>query len=227
MKLFTLSEQFTIELNKEWILMVPEFSVLVRRDKGSEGDYRGDKKLKAIKELTFIYFDLDFSSPLRDWDEFERREEAMKYAGLMEADMDDKVMAAHAKYHELLHRSSPSLAMLEDMKFSLKQLRNYFKSVDLTKENSRGELVYTMPQYLAAIKGVQPAFDFIEMFEKRVGEELKGEDSIRGTAALGRKEGAKREWAEGQDDKPTVEKRAGEMSFADIASLLGDGEDSE
>ena len=141
MRLFTINESNQVELNKPWIMLVPEFAILLRRDKGSEGDYRGDKKLKATKELTFIYFDLDFTSPIREWEDYERRQEAMRYADLTEADLDDKVMEAHAQYDKMLLGSSRSLKTLKAVELSLDQLDNYFETIDFTLTDKKGELL--------------------------------------------------------------------------------------
>ena len=55
-KLFTMDANLKVELNKAELLLIPEFSALIRRDRGSEGDHDGRKKFHARKEFTFIYF---------------------------------------------------------------------------------------------------------------------------------------------------------------------------
>jgi hypothetical protein len=220
MRLFEIDENFQVGLNKVWISLIPEFNVLLRRDKGSEGDYRGDKKLKARREFTFIYFDLDFTSPIREWDEYERREEAMKYAGLSEADLDDKVMEAHSYYKTLLEGSSRSLKTLKAIEKSLDQLDEYFENIDFSERDKKGEPVHSANQYLTNLEKVGKSYAAVEAFKKRVAEELKGEASIRGSGMLGRKESTKREW--GEKAPSTV---ASQTSFGDIANLLTDDED--
>lgn len=238
MRLFTIGEDFTVELNKEWILLIPEFKVLVHRDKGgkeSPGDYDGRKKLKAKRELAFIYFDLDFTSPLYHWDEFERRQEAMKYAGLKEKDMDAELMAAHSRYNELLLQSAPSLKTLRALEKSLTAFNAHLESVDFTKTDKKGELVHDPGQYLGNMKKINEGFDAIDKFRKRVIEEMKGDQSIRGSNTLGRNEGKRKQgWdetgASDNDDlakeKLAAEARAPQTSFRDIAYLLK-GEDGK
>jgi len=223
MRLFTINDSNQVELNKPWIMLVPEFATLLRRDKGSDGDYRGDKKLKATKEFTFIYFDLDFTSPIREWEEFERRQEAMRYADLTEVDLDDKVMEAHAHYETMLLGSSRSLKTLKAVELSLDQLDNYFETIDFTLTDKKGELLHSASQYLTNLEKLGKAYSAVEAFKKRVAEELKGDASIRGQNTLGRKEGTKREgWTEKATTKPVSTQQT---SFADIAKLLGDDED--
>ena len=222
MRLFTIDNNFQVELNKEWIALIPEFNVLLKRDKGSEGDYRGDKKLKARREFTFIYFDLDFTSPIREWEEFERRQEAMKYAGLVEADMDDKLMEAHALYSRLLEGSSRSLKTLKAIEKSLDQLDDYFETIDFSERDKKGEPVHSANQYLTNLEKVGKSYTAVEQFKKRVAEELKGDAGIRGQNTLGRKESTKRDaWTE----KTVTTEVIKTTSFADIANLLQDDEE--
>lgn len=222
MRLFTLDSTYQVELNKEWIMLIPAFAALLKRDKGSEGDYRGQKKLKAKKELTFIYFDLDFASPLREYDEFERREKALEYAELKESDLDEAVMAAHAEYENLLLNSSRSLKTYRAVQKSLDALDTYFEDIDFNAVNNKGELLHNSSTYMMNIKRLDEAYTAIDRFRKRVEEELSGTPSIRGNASLGRREakfstGEKRDtrWQEGGN---TVE---GATKFEEMGSILG------
>jgi hypothetical protein len=221
MRLFTVREDYQVDLNKDWLYLIPEFAELIRRDKGSKGDYRGDRKLKARREFTFIYFDLDFTSPIREYGEWERREEAMKYADLKESDLDAAVMAAHAKYNELLNKSARSLKTLKAVEKSLDALDSYFEDVDFTKVDKKGELVHTPNQYLGNIERLDKAYTSIERFRKRVEEELKGDSSIRGTATLGGKEGKRVNW---EEVEPTAivdtAERVKPTNMKDLAAML-------
>jgi hypothetical protein len=227
MRLFTIDANYQVELNKEWIMLIPEFAALLRRDKGSEGDYRGDKKLKAKREFTFIYFDLDFTSPIREWEDFERRQEAMKYAGLGESDMDAAVMQAHSKYNDLLLQSSRSLKTLKAVEYSLNALDTYFLELDFTEKDKKGELVHSPNQYLTNLEKLGKAYTAVDAFKKRVQEEMKGDASIRGQSTLGRKEGTMRtEWSEKktlQLSAPSIQ----QISFEEIGKMLGDENDEE
>ena len=40
-ELFTLNNEYVVELNREWISTIEEFKVLLRRDRGSKGDADG------------------------------------------------------------------------------------------------------------------------------------------------------------------------------------------
>jgi hypothetical protein len=176
-------------LNKEWILMIPEFAVLLAKDKGSKGDYRGDKKLMAKRKLTFIYLMEDFRSPLREWEALDRREEAMRCAELTEADIDQDVLTALEHYKMMLQYSSRSLITLRAVKKAVTELDSYFETIDFTLTDKKGELLHNPKSIMESIKMMGPMYDSINQFEKRVEEELSADSGIRGSAEKGDKEG--------------------------------------
>lgn len=225
MRLFTIGPDFQAELNRDWISLIPEFNALLKRDKGSTGDYRGDKKLKAKRELTFIYLDLDFTSPLREYPEDERREIAMKDAGLTETDMDATVLAAHQRYNQLLLHNSRSLKTLRAVEKSLDQLDSYFENIDFTLLDKKGELLHSPKDYLANLKTLKAAYESVDEFRDRVKQELAGDGGIRGNASLGGKEGKRKAgWEETrQPDTPIVPM----TSFSDIGHMLREVEQKE
>lgn len=200
MRLFTINELYEVELNKEWVMMIPEFAVLIRRDKGSAGDYRGEKKLKAKRELAYIYFCLDFTSPLREWEDDERKAEALRYAGLSADDIDDKVLEAWTTYEVLLHQSSRSLKTLNALKKGMDQLDNYFQNVNFETRDKQGKAYYTPEAYIGNISKLPKMNEAVKQYEKMVEEELKADGGIRGKRELGGKEGTRRTdkvWQEG------------------------------
>lgn len=227
MKLFTIDADFKVELNKEWIMLIPEFRVLVHRDKGKKekGDYDGRLKYRARKEFTFIYFDLDFGSPLRDWDEFARREEAIKYAGLEEKDLDYEVMQAHKCYNNLLLESSRSLRTLRAIKKSMDAVDKQMEDIDFSAVDKKGEPINNMNTHLLSIQRLGPTYAAIRGFEKDVEDELKGSSSIRGQGTLGLKEAKKRDtWVETPEKKTEDVKQT---DFNSIAELLQEDDNEE
>lgn len=203
MRLFEIDDNYEAKLNKEWLSLIPEFAYLLKRDKGGgKGDYRGDKKLRARKEFAFIYFMLDFASPLYEWEPAERREEALRYTGLTEKDIDPYVMAAHDCYETMLHNASRSLRTLNAVYTSLDQLDNYFSTLDFTEKDKKGELVHTPSAYLLNLQRLNTAYASVDTFKARVAQELKqGSSGIRGTATLGGREArgfSTRPWKEGK-----------------------------
>lgn len=203
MRLFEIDEQFEVQLNKEWIMLVPEFAELLKRDKGGKvhGDYRGSKKLHSRRELSYIYFMVDFHSPIRDYREDKKHEEALRYTRLEDKDIDDKVKSAMVHYEEMQYENAPSLRTLSALKAGMANLDKYFREVDFETKDSLKRTVYTPEAYIANITKLPKMRSAIKEFERMVEEELRENTGIRGKSQLGGKEGKRREkiWQEGGD----------------------------
>lgn len=199
MKLLTINpDSQEIELNKEWIFLIPEFTVLFKRDKGSPSDYRGDKKLRTRKELTFIYFMEDFSSSLRDWDATKKRQEALRYAMLEEKDIDKEVKQAQDFYHNFVRECSRSLRTLDSLHQGMDALDKYFREVDFNTTDKMGRAKYTPAEYQKLVTGLSKMNSAIKEYEKQVEEELRENTGIRGKNTLGTMEGQRKSgWDEG------------------------------
>lgn len=214
MKLFEIDDtDNTVLLNKEWIMMIPEFNNLLKRDKGSDGDYRGDKKLQARREFTYIYFYADFGSPLRDWAAEEKHKEALKYAGIDK--VDKEVMRARDHYEFLILSAARSLRTYNALMKTLDSLDSYLENIDFAAVDKKGELLNDPIKVASTIEKMDKAYTSVRNFEKRVEEDLKGENTgIRGTAELGDREATKKstEWSEqAVADRSDTSKNAGTM----------------
>jgi hypothetical protein len=201
MRLFdTDPETREVLLNKVWIMLIPDLAALVRRDKGGKekGDYRGDKKLRAIKEFTFIYHMVDFGSPLRDWNPDERWKEALRYASLEDKDIDEAVLKAKDCYNKLMLKAARSLRTYRALLKTLDSLDGYYENIDFTQVDKKGELLHDPISIANGVDKMDKVHTSVSNFAKRVEEELKADNSgIRGTAEMGDMEAeGKREWSE-------------------------------
>lgn len=214
-------------LNKAWIGLVPEFRALLDRDKGSKGDYRGGKKLQAMKELTFLYFFCDFTSPIRDWELEEKRKEALYYANLKEEDIDDPILVAMAKYEEMQLKAARQLRTLKALYKGLDALDTALEEDTLfTATDKMGRNKYSVSDFTADTIRLEKAYDAIHNFEKKVEDDLKKATSgIRGpNSTLGDLEGQKKAWSESdvrQGSEHVAGDRAEPVAGASFANLMG------
>lgn len=214
--LFTINpDTQEVDLNKEWIHLVPEFKTLLLRDKGSAGDYRGDKKLRARKELTYIFFMESFTSPILEWDPQKKEEEALRCAGLTRQDIDKEILAAQTFYHGYIRKCSRSLRTLDSLWQGMEALDKYFAEVDFDKKDSLKRSVYTAKDYIDNIKNLPKMNSAIKEYEKQVDEELRQNNGIRGNKTLGLTEGQrKQDWVESgppADDKYSLPREIEEV----------------
>lgn len=105
---------FTVEggnlvLNKQELRTIPEFKVLIGRDRGGKipGDHDGRKKLFAFKECMFIHLYYHPLSMYRDLSKEKRYKKAIQHAKLPNDWKPDEVVEnAAEKYLELLELSA-------------------------------------------------------------------------------------------------------------------------
>lgn len=191
MELFQVNENdYTCRLNREWLYLIPEFSTILKKDKGGvQGDKGGQRKLWSRRRFAYIYFLVDFKSPIYTWDPEERHPEALRYTGLSNADVtEDYMVAAIAMYRELQYQASRSLRTLEAVNKGLKQLDTYFENINFEKVDKQGKVMYTAADYVRNIAMLNKAYDEIHAFEKRIIAELTKSGGIRGSATKGDRE---------------------------------------
>jgi hypothetical protein len=201
MELFVITPTHEVELNKEWMQLIPEFKNLLAADKGSKGDADGRKKLKARKQFAYIYFMVDFKSPIFSWELSERHEEAIRYTDLTEMDVNlPLVRRAYEEYQKLQYKAARSLKTLENAYKALDSLDNYLGGIDFKEKDKQGKLLHNPKEVGSNISQLNKMFDELDKFEKRVHEQLKESTTIRGQATLGDKEHRKtgtETWEEG------------------------------
>lgn len=187
MRLFEIDETHNVRPNRQWIALIPEFAILLKKDKGSEGDSDGRKKLKARKQLAYIYFYCDFGSPIRDYTEDEKRKESRYYSGLTEEDeKEDILVAAINKYNELQYKAARSMRTFNAAKKGLDGLDKYLESINFTDVDKKGELLHDPDKYQKMLKGLNGMYKELREFEKFVEDDLKANpDAIQGQRTLG------------------------------------------
>lgn len=205
MDLFEVDENdYTCKLNRTWIWLIPEFADIMRRDKGSTGDKGGARKMWARKRFAYIYFYIDFKSPIFSWEEEPKKLEALRYTGLVAADIkEDYMVKAIEVYKELQLQAARSLRTLSSVKKGLDALDDYFENIDFEKTDKQGKALYSAKEFIDNTKRLNEAYDAINSFEKRVMAELTKSGGIRGSATKGDREVAKQSagvegnWEEG------------------------------
>src|SRR5687767_1513164 len=112
-RLFVLNNENDLDLNKEWLHLIPEFAAILHRVWKVEGDADGRKKVMQRRVFGYIYFMYDFSSPIYTWKEDRRKEEALARVSLKPADVEEsKVKDAIDTYKYLQYESVPALKAL-------------------------------------------------------------------------------------------------------------------
>lgn len=215
-ELFVLDERTRlVDLNKEWISTVKEFKKLLTRDRGSEGDADGRKKLKATKEFTFIYHLCDYKSQFSNYSDSDRLLNAKQNADLPEKydyTKDEDLLIAIKRYKAL--QESPALQILKESKEGLHSAHRVIKKIrealeikleaaDLTQleevEGKNGKKIIIDPvakittdlESLIKLSNlIGPTLKNLKDLEDQVKKELGDKESLRGGKEKGTREDA-------------------------------------
>lgn len=171
MKLFSY-KNFELKISEEAYALRP-FKKLVDRDRTKD-------KTKAMKELAYLYFMYDprsdFSFEIIESDRDIRVKESI---GLELDWKPDKQMQEAIDLYKYLTTTSSSL-LLQDTKIVIDNIRSTFRSIDLTKTDNNGKLVFNIGQVMTAVKQVPGLVKELADAEKAVSKEIEDLGTMRG-----------------------------------------------
>lgn len=171
MKLFVYKD-YNLRISDEAYALRP-FKRLVDRDRTKE-------KTKAMKELAYLYFMYDprsdFSFEIIESD----RDLRVKDSIGLEADWKpDKQVQEAIELYKYLTTTSSSL-LLQDTRVIIDNIRNTFRSIDLTEKDANGKLVFNIGQVMTAVKQVPSLVKELADAEKAVSKEIEDMGTMRG-----------------------------------------------
>lgn len=170
MRLFTVANNKAVPSPD--VLLIKPFSDIWKRDKDPE-------KNRAISELTYVEFMCSprQSNPFNGYDIGVREEKIIDKIFDGEYEPDVLVTLAIDQYNEWLREASPSMSYCLAAKGAARKIEKYFDSVDLTKTDSRGNLVYKITDISRVIKEsadvLKSVNDLINNVEKELYESVR------------------------------------------------------
>jgi hypothetical protein len=228
MKLFIIDENNEVVVNQPWVKLIPEFKAIFTyfRSKSNSGS---QSYAKANKVLAYIYFMVDFSSPLKTWNEDDRKVEAMRYTSLTADDVKLKVVQdALDYYYSLLIANCRPLKTYHSLLKTAEAMDKYFETLNFDSVDKQGKLKYTPNQAVDNAGKMNKFYDELYKLETRVTTELEQNSGIRGKSTFGDKElqyasdklkGKEARWDETTGDIPEG------PQMKDISELLKPKED--
>lgn len=151
------------------ILLIPEVKVLWDRDSSKD-------KIRAYKELSYIYFLYDFKSPYQNVDEQHRELEVKKdFLKDEKYPIDKDFQNAIDKYINL--QITPSLRLLNAARGAQEKLTTFFKDKGTDDKN-----------YTSNLEKIGKIIESIDKLEERVKKEIKTDEKIRGGGSIGDRE---------------------------------------
>ncbi len=161
------------------VIHIKEFRVLIRRDRGGTGDIQGRKKVRAVRELTYIYHCISHLSPYANT-HFEYREKKIRHDVFGKDSSwkpDGIVIDAMQKYEELV--STPSVELLKAGIRASQKLIAYFDDVDLTLLDDKDKPIYSSRDLVMNLANLGKVVEGLTKLKEQVEKDLVGENSNR------------------------------------------------
>lgn len=168
------------------ILLVKEFAKLwePERNKCKE-DKKGEQRIRAFKEFTYIYLVLDFKSPYFKYLEKDKHEAALADSGLSEDDLkDEDFLNAFHKYKEIIE-TDPYLRLLKSAYRHLHKMEVELDQIDYSERDCDGKPIYKMSDQLKNYAEIGKQYAVLKTLEEQYKTSQEAEAAVRGGIDLG------------------------------------------
>ncbi len=179
MKIFDLVEN-RVEITPQALLISP-FSEIWKRDKSKD-------KINAYKEISYIWFFVDFNSP---YFQYPDKEKELLIKEQVIEDKTYKITELVTKGIEIYKQlnSTPSLEMLESSQRVIHKMKDYFDTVDFTETqtNKSGieEPTFDIDRISKAITNMPKLMESINQAKDICKKEQSNADRVRGNKDVG------------------------------------------
>lgn len=174
-----------VVLERDELRLIPEFAALLTLKYNKQsGDNEGRKQIRAFKEFTYIWFIHSYNSPYREYDEKERRVEALQTAGLSEVyEFSTEFRLAEKKYLSLIE--TRVLKLIKASEKAVDKIRAYLEDVDLTERSENNALVNKPSDIIKIINDLDSVADGLDKLANRQKKEKQEFASTRGAQEAG------------------------------------------
>ena len=149
-------------------------------------DPEGRFKLRAWRELKYIYLMEAWKSPYMEYPEQNRHNEALKASKLTPEELKDKAFLDALQEYKRIKESSRAWQLLQASYKVIDDLTLYFTTIlDLDLKKEDGSPVYKAKDVIAEINGVGQTLDKLQEAEIRYKKELEKLSKIKGDQTPG------------------------------------------
>jgi len=158
-------------------LAIPSFKKIYERDKSK-------KKDRALTEISYVYFLVDYKSPYSAYPE-DKREKAIKtdFISIDSWEPDELILEAIDKYKEF--QRTTSMRLLDGAKAASDKLTDYFNNIDFALMDDNRKPVYTAKDVAANLKSVGAIVESLEKVEDKIKKEISTSSTIIGGGTEG------------------------------------------
>lgn len=171
-----------ITIDDESILLVKEFEALMAQARNKTTvDKTGKKRLRAYKELKFLYLFYDWGSPYFEYPENERYTEALMDSKMTEKDLEDaKFRVACNKYDEIQNASKIG-KLLKASLSTVDKITFYLENLNLEERDPiTGKPIFKTKDVIAEIISAGKLIDAIKLLEISFKKGTEEDSGLRG-----------------------------------------------
>ena len=180
MRLLAFSEDsdYGVEVAPEAVLLKP-FARLIRRDRGSKGDSQGRYKLRAKKELAYIFFYCDtFESQYSKMDPAMRHEELMEYLELEEDPREDPIVQEAMEYYQKITKTKFE-ELLESAYIAIDAVQGYFHDFDINAVDDDGRPIHKISDLVNTLNKLGSVVEQVDKLMDQVQKQKLKTDKLR------------------------------------------------
>lgn len=168
------------------ILLVKEFAKLWEPKRNvCKEDKKGELRLRAYKEFTYIFLVLDFKSPYFKYLERDKHEAALADSGLEESDLQDEdFLAAYHKYQEI-QEEDPILALIKTAYHTIYKMRVHLDSIDFSEVDVDGKPLYKPKDVIGDLTSISKIRSELKTLEELHKTDQEADAKVRGDVSLG------------------------------------------
>jgi len=176
-----------ISLDREELELLPQVKALFRLEYNkAPKDKDGRLRIRAKKELTYVYFMYDFTSIFAQMSEEDRKTYSLQSASLPE----DYEISSELKnlidwFVSIQESTSFSLVLLKKARKAAYKLGDYFDNVNFNEKDDQGRPIYNIKQFIDTVKQLSDVIDGLNSLENSVKNELATEGKLYGDAKKG------------------------------------------
>ena len=175
-----------VEVNTPDILLIKEFAALWEPSRNKcKADPTGKRRLRAYRELAYIYLMLNWKSPYSDYDEQERHQECLRDANITEEEWADETFRAACRKYKELQNSSRSLKLIKSAQGVVDKVADYFDTIDLFERKDDGTPIYKVKDVMVEMQNVSKIVEQLQTLEYMYKKEQEAESDVRGDAEIG------------------------------------------
>ena len=168
-----------VTVNEPEILLIKEFAELWNKERNKcDKDKTGQKRLRAYRELIYIWLMIDWQSPYSNYDEQEKHKACLEDANLTEEEWNDPIFRAACRKYRELQNSSRVLRLIKAAQGTVDKITDYFNVIiDLDERDPNGKPVFKVKDIMAEMKGVSDVIEQLKTLEILYKKEQEAESN--------------------------------------------------